>query len=186
MIDNKLIQEIYHKYGRELLIYICGFVIIRETAEDLLHDAFVRLIMFSLNHQVDESNLRAYMYRIARNICIDYIRKNRKKHEAELHEHIEYTRSQSIHEEVEYNELKQKVSELVDKKDPVSRSVYIMRTELNMPYDEIAENLGISERTAQRKMKGMLEYLTDSLEKYGFTLLLLLWMAVLIARIVLY
>lgn len=186
MIDRKLVQDIYYRHGKELLVYICGFVKIRETAEDLLHDAFVRLIRHSLDHQIDESNLRAFLYRIARNTCIDYLRKNRKKHEAELHEYMVYGRSASVQEDIEYGELKQKVAELVDSKDPVSRSVFIMRTELNMTYDDIAGNLGISERTAQRKMKDMLKFLTESLEKGGFTLLFLIMLAVLLMKIVLY
>ena len=118
-------------------------------------------------------------------LCIDYSRKSRKHQESSLVENVEYAGSRTQQDDVEYNELKRRVDGLVDAKDPVSRSVYIMRTELSLPYEEIAENLGISERTAKRKMRNMLEYLAESLEKYGFKLLLLFFLALIAVKIVL-
>ncbi|OHD65287.1 MAG: hypothetical protein A2176_15230 [Spirochaetes bacterium RBG_13_51_14] len=184
MIDDRTVSDIYQKHIKELLVYVCGFVKVKETAEDILHDAFVRLIQYSLKYPLDESNIRAFLYKTARNICIDYMRKNRKKHETPLHDNIEYTGSRSMHEDVEYNELKQRVAELIEKKDPISRSVYIMRIELSQTYEEIAKNLGISERTAIRKMKSMLEYLSETIEKHGFKIFFIILLAVIIAKFV--
>jgi RNA polymerase sigma-70 factor (ECF subfamily) len=184
MIDNNTLSDIYDKHARELFVYIFGFVRSRESAEDILHDAFVRLIRFSRDHPLDERNIRAYLYKIAKNLCIDHVRKNRNKQESTLHDNIEYTGSRTVQEDVEYNDLRQRVAGLIDKKDPVSRSVYIMRTELSFTYEEIAKNLGISERTAKRKMKAMLEYLAESLEKHGYKLILLILLALMAANIV--
>lgn len=177
MIDNLLLSDIYDRYGSELLIFIAGFVRNRDTAEDILHDAFVRLIRYSQNYPLDESNIRAFLYKTARNLCIDHARRNRLRRESTLEDTVEYTGSRTLHEDVEYNELRHTVEELLDKKDPIARSVYIMRTELTLPYREIAKILGISERTAKRKMKAMLEYLAVSLEKSGFKLLFLICVA---------
>ncbi|HOT46461.1 MAG TPA: sigma-70 family RNA polymerase sigma factor [Spirochaetota bacterium] len=184
MIEEQRLKELYSLYGRELLIYIFGFVKIKETAEDIFHDAFVRLIRHSRDRAIDETNIRAFLYRIARNLCIDYLRKNRSTREMPLDENIAYNAPRDSEKNIEYEELRNRVSDLIDKKDPVSRSVYIMKMELDMTYGEIAENLGISERTAQRKMKEMLEYLAESLEKYGFTLLLLILLAVFVFKFV--
>ena len=108
----------------------------------------------------------------------------RKARESQLLDNIEYDGVRNEQEQVEYEELKQRVDRLVDEKDNVSRSVYIMRTELSLSYEEIAENLGISERTAKRKMRAILEYLANSLENSGFKLLFLFFMALIFIRIV--
>lgn len=184
MIDNNTLSDIYDKHARELFVYIFGFVRSRESAEDILHDAFVRLIRFSRDHPLDERNIRAFLYTISRNLCIDHVRKNRNKVESSLHDNIEYTGSRSAQEDIEYDDLKRRVAELVDARDPVSRSVYILRTELSLTYEEIAKNLGISERTAKRKMKSMLEYLAESLEKHGYKILLLIILAFMAIKIV--
>jgi len=185
MIDNKTLSDIYDRHHHELFVYICGFTRMPEAAEDLLHDAFVRLIDYSRKYPLDEKNIRAFLYTTARNLCIDHARRNRKLDVSPLPENLESGGS-APQDELELRELRLKVQSLVDGRDPVSRSVYLMRTELEMPYQEIAEALGISERTAKRKMSSILEYLADSLEKSGFKLLILVLLALLAVLIVLY
>ncbi len=185
MIDNKTLSDIYDRHHHELFVYICGFTRMPELAEDFLHDAFVRLIRYSQKYPLDPGNIRAFLYRTARNICIDHARRNRRLAISPLPENLE-SGAGAPQEDLELRELRSRVDSLVDARDPESRSVYLMRTELDMPYQEIAEALGISERTAKRKMRSMLEYLADSLEKSGFRLFMLFLLALLAVLIVIY
>ena len=185
MIDSKTLSDIYDRYHHELFIYICGFTRIPETAEDFLHDAFVRLIRYSQKYPLDPGNIRAFLYRTARNICIDHARRNKKLTISPLSETIE-SGGGDIHKDLELKELRARVNSLVDACDETSRSVYLMRTELDMQYQDIAGALGISERTAKRKMSSMLEFLADSLEKAGFRLFMFIVLALLALLFVLY
>ena len=186
MIDNKTLSDIYDRHHKELYVYICGFTGNPESAEDLLHDTFVRLISYSQRYPIDESNIRAFLYRTAQNLCIDLARRRRKLSFSPLSNDLEYVDSKTIEENLEFRELLQKVQSLVETRDPVSRLVFVMRTELAMPYQEIAETLGISVRTAKRKMHALLEYLADSLEKTGFKLMMIILLALLAILFVLY
>ncbi len=185
MIDNKTLSDIYDRHHHELFVYICGFTRMPEVAEDFLHDAFVRLIRYSQKYPLDPDNIRAFLYRTARNICIDHARRNRKLDISPLKDNIESAGSVP-EDDLELRELRSKVNSLVDDRDQVSRSVYLMRTELEMPFQDIAEALGISERTAKRKMSSMLEYLADSLEKAGFKLFIFFLLSLLAILIVIY
>jgi RNA polymerase sigma factor (sigma-70 family) len=185
MIDNKLLSDIYDRHHHELYIYICGFTRMPELAEDFLHDAFVRLIRYSEKYPLDESNIRAFLYRTARHICIDHARRSRKLAMTPLDDNTE-SPGTDPQEAMEMKELRRTVNSLVDARDVESRSVYLMRTELEMPYEEIAGALGISVRTAKRKMRSMVEYLADSLEKAGFKLLVLFMLALMAILIVIY
>jgi RNA polymerase sigma factor (sigma-70 family) len=185
MIDNKTLSDIYDRHHHELYVYICGFTRLPEVAEDFLHDAFVRLIRYSQKYPLDPGNIRAFLYRTARNICIDHARRNRKLDISPLNDNLE-SAGTDPQEDAELRELRRTVNSLVDDRDQVSRSVYLMRTELEMPYQEIAEALGISERTAKRKMSSMLEYLAESLEKAGFKLFMLILLSLLAILIVVY
>ena len=176
MIDNKKLSDIYDRHSRELFVYICGFVRVPETAEDILHDAFVRLMRYSEKYPLDDTNIRAFLYRISRNLCVDHARKSRSVSASPIDETVR-SEEAGVPEELERQELVRTVQELVDRKDTLTRSVYLMRTELDMQYRDIAENLGISERTAKRKMSSMLEYLADSLEKSGFRILIFVLLA---------
>ncbi len=185
MIDNKLLSDIYDRHHHELFIYICGFTRMPELAEDFLHDAFVRLIRYSQKYPLDESNIRAFLYRTARNICIDHARRNRKLEMTVLADNTE-SPGTGPQEAVESKELRRTVDSLVDARDSESRSVYLMRTEMKMTYEEIAEALGISVRTTKREMQSMLVYLAESLEKAGFRLLVLFMLALLAILFVIY
>lgn len=185
MIDNKTLSDIYDRHHHELFVYICGFTRLPELAEDFLHDAFVRLIRYSQKYPLDPGNIRAFLYRTARNICIDHARRNRKLDFSPLSDNIESTGTDP-QKDAELRDLRRTVNSLVDDRDQISRSVYLMRTELEMPYQEIAKALGISERTAKRKMSSMLEYLAESLEKAGFKLFMLILLSLLAILIVIY
>ena len=184
MIDGTTLGGIYDRHSHELFVYICGFTRDPQAAEDLLHDAFERLIRYSMKYPLDLENVRAFLYRTARNLCIDRSRRRPEREAAVLSENHP-SADGGPHDELEKRELREKISALVDAKDPLSRSVYLMRTELEQPYEEIAAALGISVRTAKRKMQAMLEYLADSLEKYGYMILLLILLALLAASFVL-
>lgn len=185
MIDRNTVRDIYDRHARELMVFIRGFVRIQETAEDILHDAFVRMMRYSEHHPLDTGNIRSFLYRTARNLCIDHARRSRRIGFSPITGDLE-SGHREPQEEIEYGELRRKVEELLDRTDPVARSVYLMRTELEMPYRDIAETLRISERTAKRKMSGILEYLAESLEKSGFLLVMIPFLALMALRIVLY
>jgi RNA polymerase sigma factor (sigma-70 family) len=179
MIDSTTLGGIYDRHSHELFVYICGFTRNPDAAEDLLHDTFERLIRYSMKYPLDLGNIRAFLYRTARNICIDRARRRPERNAAALFDTIP-SPDGGPDREFEARDIREKVGALVASKDHVSRSVFVMRTEMELPYAEIAVALGISERTAKRKMQAMLEFLADSLEKYGYMILLMIllaWMA---------
>jgi RNA polymerase sigma factor (sigma-70 family) len=184
MIDSTTLGGIYDRHSRELFIYICGFTRDPEAAEDLLHDTFERLIRYSMKYTLDLGNVRAFLYRTARNLCVDRARRRPERETSALPDNLSST-AVSPYDELVNRDLMERVCALVDARDPLSRSVYLMRTELDLPYDDIADALGISVRTAKRKMQAMLEYLAESLQKYGYMIFLLILLALLAFSIVL-
>ena len=76
MPDNKQDRSLtllYQRHRNELLAFLTRRVRCRETARDLLQDAFVRLMH---SERGDVGNLRAFLYRIANNLSIDHARRN--------------------------------------------------------------------------------------------------------------
>jgi RNA polymerase sigma factor (sigma-70 family) len=167
MIDNIKISELYDALAKELIIYIYSFVRSRETAEDILHDAFIRLLNHAKNDKVADINLRAMLYTISRNICIDHLRKSKRSEETLLDENLTASGRELI-DELSASELQEKINSFLEACDPVSRSVFIMKKELLLTYEEIAARLKISERTAKRKMKKVTEGLVSSLKESNF------------------
>lgn len=63
----------YQRHRNELLAFLTRKVRCRETARDLLQDAFVRLLH---SEHGEVGNLRASLYRIATNLSIDHARRS--------------------------------------------------------------------------------------------------------------
>ena len=75
MLEEKKISEIYHSFSRELFSYLVRLVSDRENAEDLLHDTFAALIAYSKNHAIEDSSVRAFLYKTAHNLAVNFIKK---------------------------------------------------------------------------------------------------------------
>lgn len=169
MLDEEKIAEIYDSFARELIVYIHGFVRSREVAEDLLHETFIRLIVHARREAFYEKNVRALLYTIARNLAIDYIRRLRAG-EALHARAMPGAAVRSPDLEVEHRELEDRIDRFMAALSPLDRSVFIMKKELQLTYGEMAEILGISERTAKRRMQRMLIKLSGELENEGLLL----------------
>jgi len=69
------IASLFHQYREELTRRLIGMVKSRETAADLVQDTYVRLLRLGDRHVVEQP--RALLHRIAANLAIDHIRKEK-------------------------------------------------------------------------------------------------------------
>jgi len=110
--DNELINEtlknpnayasIVEKYESALLRYIGRMVgDDHEIIEDIAQEVFIKTYR-SLNGYNPKLKFSSWIYRIAHNLCIDYLRKNNKKNHASLD--IEDEESQSLIQKIASDE----------------------------------------------------------------------------------
>jgi len=171
MEHEKLIAEIYELYSKELYIYIFRFTRSHETSEDILHDTFHNLINYSERHTLDKARVRAFLYRIAHNLCVNYRKKQSRIVFSPVDDANQVSVGNDTENKIESRELELKIYQLLEKTDPVTKSIFIMKKEQNMDINEIAEYTGKSERTVRRRLQGVLSYLHAALKEGGFILL---------------
>jgi len=184
MLTEKKITDLYKNLSRELLIYIYRFTGSKETSEDLLQDCFINLIDYSQKHEIDNTKVRAFLYRTAHNISINYIKKNSRTSFIPAEETISI--KDDFTTEIEFEELNNFIYNKLEGLDELSRSIFIMKKELNMPVSEIAKITNKSERTIRRKLEKTVSIITNDLKKSGFLTPALFFMPVLFGLIVLY
>ena len=168
--DSKIIQY-YNRYVRELLHYLITLTKNSETAEDLLHDTFANLIEYAQTREVKEETIRAFLYRTAHNLAINFMQRKQRKHTVDIDEMIDCLPSKDYsHTEnaLEADELNKRVYQFLETVDPRDKSIFVLHKELEKSYVEIASDLDISERTVRRRMKSLLSDLTKQLGKDGF------------------
>jgi RNA polymerase sigma-70 factor (ECF subfamily) len=73
---KRLIQEWYFQHSDEIYRFILMLIHDHEQAKDLMHDTFLKSY-YSLDHYQGRTSVKNWLYRIARNLAIDYKRKTR-------------------------------------------------------------------------------------------------------------
>jgi RNA polymerase sigma-70 factor, ECF subfamily len=170
MENEKFIAEVYELYSKELYIYILRFTRSNETSEDILHDVFHNLITYAEKHTLDKDRVRAFLYKIAHNLCVNYKRKQSRIVFSPVDDAEHMHTANDADSKIESQELEKKIYQLLEKTDPVTRSIFIMKKEQNMNINEIAEFTGKSERTVRRRLQDVLSYLHTALKEGGFIL----------------
>ena len=75
--DNLARKELYERYAGRMLSVCLRYAGDRETAQDLMHDGFLKLFdSFDKFTWRGEGSLRAWMERVMVNTVLQYLRKN--------------------------------------------------------------------------------------------------------------
>lgn len=161
-------SEIYIEYYPRLFRFACDFVSCKEDAENLLHDAFLDL--WKINDYIPSiKSVNAYMFRLVRNRCIDYL-KHQMCERAYLEDAAVECRAKVLtlegmgDEELIAKELSVIIRETVDNLPTRCREIFIMSRIEGLRHSEIAERLGLSENTvavqigiALRRIRAVIE-----------------------------
>ena len=136
-MNDHLLQQIYKQYQRELYLYLYGLCHNHAVAEDLMQDTFLKAF---LTLQDGHPNFRAWLYMVARNLFLDYIRK--EKHMTELPEN-QMTSDEEPIELLIADEMRSVLYRAIGELDPKKREILLLQYFSKLPQKEIAEVLGI-------------------------------------------
>jgi RNA polymerase sigma-70 factor, ECF subfamily len=130
---------LYERYApavRRFALFLSGDVAV---ADDITSETFVRL--WTSTGTIRESTMKAYLFAIARNLYRDVLRRNRRR--AELDESLPDPRP-NIDARVEHATELAAVLRAMQDLPVVDRAALLMRASEEMPYEDIAEVLGLS------------------------------------------
>ena len=68
-VDNQILLKLYSLYQKELYLYLYSFCGDRHLAEDLLHETFLKALLALPD---GHTNMRAWLYMVARNLYYNY------------------------------------------------------------------------------------------------------------------
>lgn len=170
MADPGKIEEVFMKCYDEhsdALFRYCYFQVSnREVANDLLQDTFTKTWIY-LKDGKEVENLRAFLYKVARNLIIDYRRKKKAQSlEAITETGIEFPDEDTGEEEKILESDKSFVVSKLEELDEESREILTMRYINEMGIKEISEALDITANNTSVKIHRALEKMKDLLEDY--------------------
>lgn len=168
MLSKEKINSLYDNHSHELFVYIYRLTGSYEQSEDILHDCFLNMIKYSQKNEINEKTVRAFLYRSAHNLSINYLKKKSRLKISSLDSEPNLETRDNISSSIEYDELNKKIYLLLDNLDELSRSIFVMRKENKINFEQISKITGKSESTIRRKLQATLDYLEGELKKAGF------------------
>ncbi|MCY1350902.1 putative RNA polymerase sigma factor FecI [compost metagenome] len=134
----------------------------RQHAEDLAHDAFVKVL-----ESGDATILqpRAYLHRIARNIAVDRFRREERRSQLEeVADHDEAPPTDDPEALMHAVQLADSIEQALSELPANCRKVFVWHKLEGLNQAEIAERLGVSRNMVERYMIRALRHLRDRLD----------------------
>lgn len=148
--DKAAVAEFYHLYSKEILVYLKKRVP-SDLAEEMVSDVFLDAIdaLPTLNK---DTNVRAWLYKIAHNKSVDFYRK--KKIKTVLLSQVPFLEilASEIHEpefQAEKNAVKEKIEKTLYRISDKYRKILVLFYEEERPISEIAPLFNLSPKAAE-------------------------------------
>jgi RNA polymerase sigma-70 factor, ECF subfamily len=179
--DTDAFRSLVRRHQRALYNFALRQVRVPSVAEDIVQDVFVRIVQNADTFK-EESRFSTWAYTIARNLCIDHLRKRVHRRHASL----DAPASAGGRDDGEGAPLGEKIAgpgmgadrsaigkqlqthirAAVEALPEDQREVFLMRQVSELPFKEIAEIVGVSENTVKSRMRYALERLQSALAEF--------------------
>ncbi len=154
--ETELFSRLFDQVGPSLLRLACGILLDPREAEDVVQEAFLRLLRVSRNGRLrgDENSSVALLRTIARNLAIDRLRKRKAWDNAQnagIHDNDDSVETPLAWSEG--RELEHRLLALMGHLSPLQRVVFLLRALEGLANRDIAESLGISIEDVKTHLK---------------------------------
>ena len=158
---DKAFTELYYRY-EGMLFRFCYFMLNdRDAAEDVFQETFLRFVR-KVDAEIKNSNVKAFLFTIARNLCINYNKRQIFDVDYEITENTADTQNNDY----ENKELYDMLMTALDLLESKYKNAFILREIEGLSYKDIGEALEISWSGAQSRVTRAKEKLLKILDPY--------------------
>ncbi|MFA9398145.1 MAG: RNA polymerase sigma factor [Clostridiaceae bacterium] len=162
MEDKKLVGEvlkgncdsfsiIVNKYELNIFKFIYNLTHDRESAQDITQETFIAAYnkLYTYNNKYKFSN---WLYQIAKNKTIDYIRKYKRVYESNIEDEKNViSKSMSPEEYTQYKETKTKIEKFIKGLNSLDKEIIILKYSQNLTFEDISIILKINQSAVKRR-----------------------------------
>ncbi len=155
--DQWAFETLVHRYSTSLFNFICHLLGDYDLACDVLQQVFLQLFI-SLSTLHKDKPLKSWLFQVARNRCLDELRRKRVVHFSELEVGGDDDEPALAalpdngplpEEQIEQRDLQRLLQGAIQGLPPRFRSVVILRYTAQLSFSEIGNSLGMPEATAK-------------------------------------
>jgi len=156
--DGAAFKKLCQIYYEPLFRFLWRKTRVNEAAEDLVQDLFLNV--WKARENLDENqSIKAYIYRAANNLAINYIRKKQLVQKS-FPDNLEDDPADNSKSNMEFREV---LDDILQDIPENQRAVFILNKFEGLKYKEIAETLQISIKTVESRMSKTLKVLRERL-----------------------
>jgi RNA polymerase sigma-70 factor (ECF subfamily) len=142
--DAQALAEIYDGYAESIYRYAYRFVGDASLAEDLTSEVFLKLLQVLGTSRAPREQLQGWLYRVARNLAVDWFRRQAKGVSFSLNEELT-PGGASPATRLERQQLHERLREAISKLTPSQQQVIVLRFGEGRNIREIGHLMGKSE-----------------------------------------
>ncbi|MEK7583580.1 MAG: RNA polymerase sigma factor [Patescibacteria group bacterium] len=163
-IDENKFIELYQEHAPKLFKYCYFRVNSKEDAEDLAGQVFMKTWDYlAQGNQIE--NMRAFLYRSAHNVIVDFYKTSKKDREISIHgfgeDTIDIPDTSDLAGDVETKSLVRDVIAKLEVLPDAYREIIVLRFINELSINEIAETTGMTENNVSVKLHRAMEKLKD-------------------------
>jgi RNA polymerase sigma-70 factor (ECF subfamily) len=163
--DRESFNLIFRRYYTPLTRFCVRFVADGDQAAEIVQDLFVKL-WTNRDKLVFNTSFESYMLRSVRNAAITYINKERAHAETNERIYVDESDANDPSETLQSNNLEASYRQVLATMPEKRREVFLASRYDGLKYAEIAEKMGLSQKTVEAHMSAAIKQLREGLKAY--------------------
>ncbi|MFJ4348623.1 sigma-70 family RNA polymerase sigma factor [Pseudomonas sp. NPDC089401] len=145
-------------YYRELVSFLCARLGNRQAAEDVAHDAYLRVLERTASEQIEHP--RAFLYRTALNLVVDRHRRHlvRQAEPLEVLDADGRFHSSELHQDLQLDQRLALMRKALAELSQPCRDSFLLRKLEGLSHPQIAERLGISRSLVEKHIVNAMKH----------------------------
>lgn len=163
--DMAAFDAIYNQYCHKLHYFVFMYLKQKEDAEEIVQEVFIKI--WQAKDKIDiYASFESFLFTIAYNATMSLMRK--RMSEIKSREYLKSLQqidtADQVINEIQFNELNQKVQALLDQLTSRQKEVYLLSREEGLTHEEIAKKLDISTSTVNNHLVNTLKILKSHID----------------------
>lgn len=163
--DRSAFESIFNLYEKRLYAFTFSITKSHYSTEELLQEIFIKI--WEQRASIDTSlSFNAFVYTIARNLTYNHLRKiaNQDNLKQELWRNISYLNA--VENDIIFSEYEDILDDILKQLPQKKRSIFILSKQQGKTNQEIADLLGISQKTVKNHLWKTLKTIKAQLQPY--------------------